>query len=242
MLIAIVILAWLVFAAFSAWVLDNPSGDPITGFAYRIIQIYCRLMHRLHVEGAQHIPTSKSPGPLIVVANHTAGIDPFVIQAALPFQPRWMMGKDMMIPALDTLWKWARIIGVSRDGRDTSSAREAMKHVNSGGVLGIFPEGGIERPAKLLRPFLPGVGLIISRTKAGVLPVLVTDTPDVATAFHSIWTTSRTRIRFGPIMQLQDLTPAQSTARIQKWFEDESGWPVSDVSAWSSTEVARPAP
>ena len=65
-------------------------------------------------------------------------------------------------------------------------AREAIKHVRGGGVLGIFPEGGLERPARTILPFQAGVGLIIRRTEAPVLPVVVSGTPIADQAWTSL--------------------------------------------------------
>src|SRR5690606_15597843 len=110
-------------------------------------------------------------GPLIVVANHTAGVDPILTSAACPFQIRWIMAQDMRLPWLNWFWRWQRVIFVSRTGRDRGSVREALAHLKDGGVIGIFPEGGLERPPRQILPFRRGVGLLIAKAGVPVLPV-----------------------------------------------------------------------
>ena len=61
-------------------------------------------------EGAENIPSwhpgDPLPGPLVVVGNHTAGIDPLLVQSACIFEIRWLMLSEMMVggPTLQALW------------------------------------------------------------------------------------------------------------------------------------------
>lgn len=220
-----ILLAW---AYISAWLMDNPRGDVDIGLAYRAIQIYAWLIHRLRVNGREHQPANRHPGPLIVVVNHTAGVDPVLIQAACPFEIRWMMAAEMRLPIFEWFWSWARIISVERQGREVAAAREAIRHVKAGGVLGIFPEGGIERPARRLLPFIPGVGFIIAKTGAPVLPAIIEGTPDTDPAWGSLWRLSRASLTFHPAINYKDsgLSPAEIAADLHRRFEEWTGWPA----------------
>lgn len=221
----ILLVAWPVWAFVAQWVLDNPREDPVTGMFWRLLRGYVRWRHGLTVEGAENIPGGRRAGPLIVVSNHTAGIDPLLIQASCPFEVRWMMGTDMMLPRYQTFWEWTGVIGVNRASREMAGTREAIRHVQSGGVLGVFPEGRIERPVRTLLPFQSGVGLLVARTGAPVLPVWVRDTPDHPRAWGSLWMTSRSRLRVGPLKHFaKGTSPEQITAFLREWFQHESGW------------------
>ena len=214
--------AWLLWSALVLWLERNPRGDFVTGLVYRGCQLYGRFAQRTTVVGAEHIPTSMNPGRLIVAPNHTAGVDPIVIQYAIPFEPRWMMGADMMHPVLDPFWNWARTIAVNRFGRDMNSAKEAIRHLNEEGVLGIFPEAGIEKPYGELMPFMPGVGLIIARTKAPVLPVFISGTPRSESAYGSFFRRGHAKLVFGPLMTFDGMSAAESTTKLRAWFEAQS--------------------
>ncbi|HYE03222.1 MAG TPA: lysophospholipid acyltransferase family protein, partial [Phycisphaerales bacterium] len=199
---------WLLFALAAARLTVNPRRDPLAGLALLAIRLYARFWHRLRVEGAEHIPRALHPGPLIVVCNHTCGADPLLVQAAVPFEVRWMMAEDMQVPALRGMWDWLRIIPVHRvqrstghpRGADARAARLALRHLRDGGVLGVFPEGAIERPAGMLLPFLPGIGFLVRHSRASVLPVVIAGTPQTQTAWGSLLKPSRAVVRFLPVV------------------------------------------
>ncbi|MBK7404118.1 MAG: 1-acyl-sn-glycerol-3-phosphate acyltransferase [Phycisphaerales bacterium] len=222
------LVVWLVWAFVARWLSAGPRGDFETGLAWRLSQVYVRVVHGLRVEGLEHIP--HQPARLIVVANHTAGVDPILIQSACPFFIRWLMALDMRLPTLEWLWTWVDVISVDRDGREIAAAREAIRYVAGGGVVGIFPEGTLERPHRTILPFLPGVGLIVHRTGAPVLPVLIEGTPQVDPAWTSLWRTSRARIRFLPAIDYgaTAMHAGEITADLRARFIAASGWPVCD--------------
>lgn len=240
------VLAWLLWAAFCRVVRKgNPRPDDAgIGALYRFIQVYARLVHgvwRARFERAS-LPAQ---GPVIIVCNHTAGIDPILVQSVLSREIRWMMARDMMLPAFSPLWEWLGIIGVEiKEKRDTASVREALRHLAAGGVLGIFPEGGIERPARRLRPFMPGLGLIVAKSRAPVLPVFITDTPVRDRAWQSLWAPSSSTLRFGPLMTFgADSGPIEITHEVEAWFLATSGWPRNTQREASiSSEPAASAP
>jgi 1-acyl-sn-glycerol-3-phosphate acyltransferase len=133
-----------------------------------------------------------------VVANHSSGVDPLLMAAACPFEIRWIMAQDMRHPAGEWVWRWARVIFVNREAPSSAGTREAIQHLKDGGVIGVFPEGGIERPRGHVLPFLPGVGFLIRKTGAPVLPVVLEGTPDVDPAWHALRRRSRSVVTFMP--------------------------------------------
>ena len=227
---------WLVFAFLANRLLENPRGDTVTGLFYHGARIYCRVVHRLVVEGRENIPTSREPGPLIVVCNHTAGLDPVLLQASVPFPIRFMMATKMRLPIFEVFWEWAGIISITTSGRDLGGVREALRHLRDGGVVGIFPEGAIERPPQVLVPFMAGTGILIGKSGAKVLPIAITGTPYAAKAWGSLWRRSRSRLRVGPVVEFDRGTPAAAiVVELQAWFEKETGWPVGTRTAPTPT-------
>lgn len=214
-------------ALFSRAVMRGPREDVLTGVASLVSRAYCRVVHGLRVEGLENVPR-EFPGGLVVVANHTAGVDPLVVQAAVPFYVRWMMIESMMLPALAGLWEWLEVIPVSGGRRELASARTAIRAVTSGAALGIFPEGGIERPARTLLPFIPGVGLIIAKTGAPVLPVVIEGTPVSKSAWGSLLRFSRTRVRIMPVIRYdaRGMKPEAIAGDLERKYGAWTGWPV----------------
>lgn len=238
LLIPILAAAWLVFCVICAQMqrvhIDAkaaaaPDPYPLAMVTWSVAR-YCHWFHGLEVSGAEHIPESHrgDPGPLIVVANHTAGIDPLVITTALPFVPRWVMAQDMRAPLLEWFWSWQRVIFVDRAGGNTLGLKTAIAHVKDGGVLGIFPEGGIERPPRHVLPVLPGIGVLIARTGARVLPIVIDGTPQVDPAWASLWNPSKTTVQIHPVIDYTGTKPGAIADDLRARFVDWTGWPTSD--------------
>lgn len=224
------ILLWLLWCAAAGALLRGPRPTPLGGIVWWAMRAHAACMLRLRIEGRENVPAPDSRG-LIVVANHTSGVDPLLIQLALPFEVRWMMASDMRLALLEPAWKWLDIIFVDRTGRaEPGAVREAIRHVERGGVLGIFPEGGIERPTRHLLAFQAGLGLIVRKTGAPVLPIVIEGTPVTETAWGSLFRRSRAILRIhGPIVfersQRAEAIASDLRARFRAW----TGWPLADA-------------
>jgi 1-acyl-sn-glycerol-3-phosphate acyltransferase len=223
-------LALLAFAAACRRLLVNPRGDVETGLAWHGMRFYSRVRHRVRVEGQEWIPRGSPAGPLIVVANHTGGVDPILVQSAVLPEIRWLMSGEMRVAAVDCIWTWSKVIFVDGQGGDVTGAREAIRHVKGGGILGIFPEGGIERPPETILPFLPGVGFIIRRTGAPVLPVVIDGTAKGDTAWTSLVRSSHARIRFQEPIRYGSakMSPQEIAEDLRRRFGEWTGWPLND--------------
>jgi 1-acyl-sn-glycerol-3-phosphate acyltransferase len=182
---------WLVFCWWSQRVVHNPrrAGDIASGLAWRLVIVYARLFHWMRIVHRKNIPSGPvvNGRPIVVVANHTAGVDPLLIQAALPFYVRWMMAADMRAESLEGLWSFLEVISIDRSGK----------------ALGIFPEGRLRTARHQLHEFLPGVGLIVSRSDALVLPIVITGTPMMESSWASLWTPSPARVRVMPLIDFK---------------------------------------
>lgn len=244
--------AWLAFAAAARSLIRNPRGDPITGIAVLAMRLYARYFQRLRIFGRENIPGPDHPRPIIIVANHTSGVDPVLIQAALPFEVRFLMARDMQPRILDPVWKWTGVIPVSRDGGDVQAARAAMRYLRAEyepddpcvglfpehrpattRAIGVFPEGGIERPARRIMPFLPGIGLLVSRAGAEVLPVVIEGTAESPTAWGSLLKRGHARLTFLPRITYGDAEPklkaAQIASDLRQRFLSHTGWEKNDA-------------
>ncbi len=225
-----VILAWSVWAIASRALLRNPRADVEAGVIWNAARVYSFVFQRLRARGREHVPVSRLPGALIVVCNHTAGIDPILVSAAVPFEVRWMMGLDMMAPSLKAVWDWTGVIAVNRKGRDLAGTREALRLLEEGAVVGVFPEGGLERPAKRLRVFHPGVGFLIARSGAPVLPVWIDGTPQIDPVWASLRKRGRATVTFGPVRKFAEGQDAKEITReLRAWFAGVSGWSGDDA-------------
>lgn len=229
------LVVWLLFAAACARiVLDQPrerprlQDEPLVGLAYQFVRVYVSLMHRARATGLAHVPAGHVAGagrggPLIVVSNHTAGLDPLLIQAFLPREVTWMMGRDMMLPHFADIWEFLSIIAVEREGtgkagRDMAALRQAVKVLKAGGVVGIFPEGHIPVDGRI-GEFSPGVGLLMLLSGAPALVTRVSGTPRADRAWKSLLRRSHARVEFLGLVQAQAGEKAEPlTARLRAMY------------------------
>lgn len=239
MAIALPVIAVLVFLALLGWVgraiENNPRGDFESGVTFLVGRLYVSTVHALRVRGKKRLhglgPEIGRSEPLIVVCNHTAGLDPVLVQTSCPFFIRWLMAQDMRAPVLEWFWKFWGVIFVDRDRRDAAGVREALRHLKRGGVIGVFPEGALERPARQLLPFQPGIGLLIRKSGARVLTCTIEDTPQYDPAWASLWHFSRARIHFREVIDYRDTDlHAQGIADdLRARFANYLGWTTNDV-------------
>jgi 1-acyl-sn-glycerol-3-phosphate acyltransferase len=204
-------------------------GAPVVGWLRLVAMPYLRYFQRLRVEGRHLVPRSIGPDGLILVSTHGAGLDPVSLTVEIPHPIRWMMSAEMMLPSLGWLWKRMRIIPVAFDARDASALKAAIAHVQSGGVLGIFPEGGIERPPRMLRPFSGGLRLILARTKAPVLVAVIDPGAVAESAYGALFKPTRPTIRFLALVEPGPNGHGRDAAEtIFALLRTETGWPVNN--------------
>jgi len=231
LLVAIlVVVALPLFGWVGRAIFGNPRGDFESGFAFLAGRVYVGAMHALRIRGRKRIPGAGGCGPLIVACNHTAGVDPILVQAACPFFIRWVMAQDMREARLEWFWRWWEVIFVDRATRDSSGMRVALRHLASGGVIGIFPEGALERPPRQVLPFMPGIGMLVRKSGARVLTVTIEGTPQVDPAWSSLWRASRSVVHFREVVDYADspLSSAEIAEDLRRRFLNYTGWAANE--------------
>lgn len=158
-------------------------------------KLMARVWHRTVV--LKHYPLPEA-GPAILVCNHTSGLDPLLIQSVTRRVIVWMMAKEYYhIKALTWVFKRIEAIPVDRFSRDTASVRAALRHLKDGRILGVFPEGRIEKTRELM-PFQTGVAMLAIRTGAPVYPAFLDGTQRNKTMLGGFIWPNNTRLSFGP--------------------------------------------
>lgn len=223
--IGVFVAAWLVWAWVADRIMMNPRGEAGYGLGYWTLRAYTWFFHGLRIDGRENVP---STGPIVVVVNHSAGVDPILAQMAVAREIRWMMGRDMMLPAFAWVWDWLKVIPVDRASArgDMTALRLALRHLDTpDGIVGVFPEGAIARPRETIMPFAPGVGLLVAKSGAAVVPIVIDGTPEVSDAWGSLWTASRSRVRVMPTIRYEASTgAAEITKDLRERFASWTGW------------------
>ena len=137
-------------------------------FLCTLVGVVMRLLFRIEVKGEENIPED---GGVILCANHISNWDPVLLQI-ISKRHIYYMSKDELFHVFFVGFVLKKIgaIPVKRTGSDLSAIKQALKTVQSGRILGIFPTGQREK-VKGEGEVKAGVGLIAGKTKAPVLPI-----------------------------------------------------------------------
>ena len=144
---------------------------------YVIVWALARALFRLTITGRERIPHA---GGAVIVANHESWLDPIIVPLALPRKPAFLAmeelwGMPVVRPALRAYGSLA--IPLQRGAVDASALRRALKVLEDGHLLIVFPEGGIS-PDGHLRPFHRGAAMLAARAGVPLIPIALDGTSD----------------------------------------------------------------
>ena len=172
------------------------TGSPFDCW-YRLGRVLSRIFiptfGSIRVTGREYVPQG---GPLIIVANHQSNADPPVMVYAIP-RPVFFMAKRSLFwgPVISYLLRAVHVYPVDRDGRDVDALKWALRTLNSGMALLIFPEG--TRSPGALRKATDGLAYLALSSGAPVLPVGITGTERIRGMFCIAFHFQRLRVAIG---------------------------------------------
>jgi cytidylate kinase len=175
-----------------------------------VLRVIARAIIRIRVEGdLSAIPES---GPLIIAANHASSADPVLIGAFLNgrlHRPLNWLGKRELVemPVIGWFMRQAGIHPVDRATADVGAFRTAIRVLESGNILTVFPEG-TRSPDGVLQEVREGVAVLALRSGAPVLPVGVADSDKVWRKGSTFPTPGRSvTVRYGRPFVVADELP-----------------------------------
>jgi cytidylate kinase len=155
------------------------------------IRVIARLIARVRFEGDL---SSIPPGALIIAANHASSADPPLIggffNGWLDRPVNWLGKRELLeAPVIGWAMRVAAIHPVDRRAADVEAFRTALRILESGNVLAVFPEGTRSRDGAL-QEVREGVAVLALRSGAPVLPIGIADS-------DRFWPRGRLLPRFG---------------------------------------------
>src|SRR3990172_4909473 len=161
------------------------------------MRVLARLLTRVRIVGdVASIPRS---GAVIVVANHASNADPVLIGGFL--NPRigrpmnWLGKREVFdVPGLAWLAHHGGVHPVERGAADVEAFKSAMRILEAGHILAVFPEG-TRSPDGRLQVAKDGVTVLALRSGVTVVPIGVGDS-------DRLWPKGRPLPRFTPSVTL----------------------------------------
>ena len=125
---------------------------------------------RLQIYGREN---AIEEGPAILAMNHQSFLDPPLAALCCNRELHFLARKTLFdVPIVGSLIRHLNVIGVDRDGTDMSALKTVIRLVRDGGSTIIFPEGTRTSDGNL-QPARSGLGLVIAKTLAPVVPIRV---------------------------------------------------------------------
>lgn len=134
-----------------------------------ILYVFIKLYRPTYI-GLENIPKDKS---FILVGNHTSYLDPILV-ASLTKECVHFFAKDSLYKGIKKpLFKALGIIPVNRKIKDKNALNQGIKFLNDNKVIGIFPEGTINKTSEKIMKFKYGAIKMSKETGKLIVPFAI---------------------------------------------------------------------
>jgi len=131
-----------------------------------------RLINRIQFYGLQNVPKT---GGVIIASNHSSYLDPPAV-GACTYRTRMthFMARDTLFKKGFMNWFLHKVgvIPLDRDKGDVKAMRMSIQLLKNGASVALFPEGTRSETGEL-QPAKPGIGFLVAKGQAPVVPVYV---------------------------------------------------------------------
>ncbi len=157
---------------------SRPWRSPVRKFSYATtvgsLKLILAVGSRVRVFHHDKVPVS---GPLILASNHISHFDPPFFSAYTPRPVDWLAMSELYSKGWSNRYFLSvNAIPIRRGAPDRAALREAVKRLDDGRLVGIFPEGGIRDGAASMLAGAPpqrGVAMLARLSDAPVLPCVI---------------------------------------------------------------------
>ena len=184
-----------------------------------VARAYARLWHRWSSDGPSPVPVT---GPALLVSNHTCSADPMFLLAGSARLIAFAVAREHVDvhPLARRLLNYTECVAVTRNGRDPGAARQLLRRLVDGRLVGIFPEGNLSGVAgRRLGKAKHGAAFLALVTRVPVFPVYIAGGPCTDQLLRSWLLPSPrpVRVYYGPAI---DLAPYYGRPRTRRLLEE----------------------
>jgi 1-acyl-sn-glycerol-3-phosphate acyltransferase len=183
------------------------APPPPGGWYFRFVRATCaaffRFYFRLEFHGLENVPTH---GPFILSPNHQSYFDPFWVSIPFRYPLRYMTwDRFIYMPVIGHFIRTLGAFPVKLAKSDRAALRLSLAHLQQGGTLMIFPEGGRTRTGHVM-PFKPGVIRLALEARAPIVPVTIRGGYEAFSAHHLVPRPRKVKIIYHPPLTLPPVT------------------------------------
>lgn len=169
---------------------------------------------------AERVPQT---GSVILACNHASILDPPVVGCALQRQINYLARATLFeIPVVGWLFRKWNSIPIDRDGGNAAGLRIILDRLNGGAGIILFPEGTRTRDGNL-QPARSGIGLIVAKSNAPVVPARTFGTFEAMGRNRKFPLPKKVAVKFGKPMTFEKLRAEAKTcnkARLKEIYQE----------------------
>lgn len=139
-------------------------------FARPIVTVFMKIVYRPKIVNKENIPKK---GKLVLAGTHTNFFDCLLLISSTKRCIHFLAKDSLMKGKKKILFKNMGIIPVNRAIKDKEALSTAMEYLNNDKLIGIFPEGTINRTDDIIMPFKIGAVKMASDTNSLVTPFAI---------------------------------------------------------------------
>lgn len=186
----------LLACAYTAWLYRHSDYSAWESCLYLPTYLVGRLLWRVHFTNQPPATLRTSGG--VLAANHRSSVDPFFVQLAARRRVHWMVAKEYCQHfAFGPLLRALQVIPTNRSGMDTAATKTALRITQAGRLVGMFPEGRINKSSAPLLPLRSGAALVACRSQVPLIPLWIEGSPLGKAIWSPLLMPARVRITFG---------------------------------------------
>ena len=169
---------------------------------WSFFRIYSFLYHRRKVFNRERVPME---GGVIIAANHLSFLDPIFVGSSTKRVIHYLARESAFNSKIGgaILRSW-NSIPVDRDGGGAKGLRMILQRLKEGGAIMMFPEG-TRSPDGTPQPARPGIGLMIGKSTAPVLPVRIFGSYEAYGRHLKFPRPKKVKVKFGEPMDFKEL-------------------------------------
>lgn len=137
-----------------------------------ILKVLFKVLFRPKIKGINNLPIDTN---YVLAGNHTKWLDPIMLIAIIPKQAHFLAKDSLFKGITKPFLKGVGAIPVNRKIHDHQALESAIKALNEKDIIGIFPEGTINREKKTpTLPFKIGAVKMANVTNTSIVPFVIT--------------------------------------------------------------------
>jgi 1-acyl-sn-glycerol-3-phosphate acyltransferase len=217
-----------------------PLSDPTARnahwrtFQFVMQNVFCFWMG-YRARGLEHLPD----GGALLLINHQSFLDPLLVGLPLT-RPVSYLARDNLfrVPVIGWMLRNTYVMPINREAASTGSIREAIRRIEHGFYVGIFPEGTRSRDGQVGN-LKPGFLALLKRTEAPVIPIGIAGAFEAFPKGSPLPLPGRIRVVVGEPFDRERLTsfPREQEADLIRHVRDRMVACVAEAQAWRDEPV-----